>query len=308
MTQSLNPSPADSTPPGWYQTVYGTTAWWNGTQWTDQTPATVEWHAVTTQETEQWDDSQWAIANEVQPEPKKRKWWTGLLLVFGVIPWLFAFVLFGTVIALLLALATQPDFDYDTFTTYAGLGFFGLLFQQIGMATWPLFAAKARNLDWKKDLGFEFERKDIAYGIAGMIVGYALALLGVYAVQLITGEAGEGNTQLITESAGYWKYGLAALATFGAPISEEIFFRGYLLKGALRHMPAWISIFLMTIIFTSIHYTGGGWEQLGTVFASLVGVSFVLNYLTYKTGRISASIIAHTLFNGTTVGILLFFT
>lgn len=88
-----------------------------------------------------------------------------------------------------------------------------------------------------------------------------------------------------------------------APIVEEIIFRGMLQTALLGQRRAtatwrWATIFVASVVFTSIHIqTGPGginWEHL----PPLILLSCTLGYLYERTGSLWPSIALHALFNG----------
>ncbi|MGM5629370.1 type II CAAX endopeptidase family protein [Apibacter raozihei] len=76
-----------------------------------------------------------------------------------------------------------------------------------------------------------------------------------------------------------------------APIFEEIFFRGFILKGMLNNkVPPYKAIIISSIIFGGIHIFP--WQVLAGILAGIVlGISF------YKTGSLAVSTLLHFLNN-----------
>jgi membrane protease YdiL (CAAX protease family) len=75
-----------------------------------------------------------------------------------------------------------------------------------------------------------------------------------------------------------------------APICEEIFFRGYLLMGLTRAMPAWLAITLTSLIFAAAHASPGS-------FVLLFVLAIFLGILRIATGSLWPGIILHMLNN-----------
>lgn len=76
----------------------------------------------------------------------------------------------------------------------------------------------------------------------------------------------------------------------GAPLAEELMFRGVIQSRLERAMPVWIAIVLQAVLFGFIHGTP---VQIG--YAFLMGLLF--GYIRYRTGSILPTIAAHAAFN-----------
>jgi CAAX protease family protein len=84
----------------------------------------------------------------------------------------------------------------------------------------------------------------------------------------------------------------------GAPIVEELFFRGLLLKGLMARLPVPAAILISALLFGLAHFE--------TVqFAGLAVFGVVLGVLAWKTGRLAPSIGAHMAFNAAAVASLI---
>lgn len=78
-----------------------------------------------------------------------------------------------------------------------------------------------------------------------------------------------------------------------APLSEELFFRGFMYAGLRRAMPIWPAAIVSGLIFGSLHLGGG---NIGVAIQlSVFGV--ILAYLYERTGSLWAPILAHGLNN-----------
>jgi hypothetical protein len=86
---------------------------------------------------------------------------------------------------------------------------------------------------------------------------------------------------------------LILLAVVGAPLVEELFFRGLLQGAFTRRIRAIPALFVTAIIFSFAHVLNEGLLALVALFPMAV----VLGYLRYRTGRLAAGMAAHALFN-----------
>jgi membrane protease YdiL (CAAX protease family) len=91
---------------------------------------------------------------------------------------------------------------------------------------------------------------------------------------------------------------LVLLTVIGAPIIEELFFRGLVLRSLLRRLPPWAAITISSLLFALVHFQPLQFVALA-IFGAIVGV------LALRTGRLGPSICAHMAFNATTVIVLL---
>jgi membrane protease YdiL (CAAX protease family) len=106
------------------------------------------------------------------------------------------------------------------------------------------------------------------------------------------------NTQILTgqKSSTTGLIVVALIAAVGAPIFEELFFRGFL-RTALASRLGSGAILAQAILFGLAHYqTGLGWQNLSIVVA-ITGLGLVLGYTAQRTGRLAAGMLAHGLFN-----------
>jgi uncharacterized protein len=94
---------------------------------------------------------------------------------------------------------------------------------------------------------------------------------------------------------------VVALAVIGAPLVEELFFRG-LLQGAFsRRVGAVPAIFVTALIFAVAHITSEG----PTAPVILFPAGVMLGYLRFRTGRLAAGMVAHATFNASLFLLLL---
>ena len=80
----------------------------------------------------------------------------------------------------------------------------------------------------------------------------------------------------------------------GAPLIEELFFRGLLLRALLGRMPVPLAVVLSSVLFALAHFEA-------VQFAGLAAFGAVLAYLAWRTRRLGLSIGAHMAFNAAAV-------
>ncbi len=90
---------------------------------------------------------------------------------------------------------------------------------------------------------------------------------------------------------------LGVLVVVGAPIVEELFYRGLLLRSVERRFGSRVAIGASALVFASAHF-----ELLQ--FPALLALGVVLGVLAVRYGRLGPAIFAHAGFNAVTMAIL----
>lgn len=91
---------------------------------------------------------------------------------------------------------------------------------------------------------------------------------------------------------------IVVLVVVGAPIVEELFFRGLVLRAMEARYSDWLAMAGSAVLFGLIHF-----QPLQ--FAGLTLFGFVLAYCAHRTRRLGMGMLAHAAFNATTVVLLL---
>lgn len=213
--------------------------------------------------------------------------WT---VVDFVLVWLGGF--FGTGVFLAIGLAFERE-DVGLVLALAGqyIGNLGVL--------WLL---KNRKKDG--DLRFIVEPGDIVYVGLGLILQMAIALLFLPLAQLLFPDgrpiqevsevlADESTTTLL-------KSALLAAAVLLAPLTEELVFRGVLLR-ALEHRTRRVAIVVTAAVFAAVHILGLDvnelWASAAVVLPPIFLLGLVLAWVTLRTGRLGPAIFLHSGWN-----------
>ena len=157
------------------------------------------------------------------------------------------------------------------------------------------------------DYGFHVPRpKDVGIGfVGGVVAGVVPILLAVLAIWATTGFKSAHGTA--TKIAGIKPEGTAGwivvilLVVVGAPIIEELFFRGLVQGAFMRRIGSTSAIFVTALIFCACHTLNEGPIAPMILFAP----ALVLGYLRVRTQRLAAGMVAHATFNGLTLCLLL---
>lgn len=173
----------------------------------------------------------------------------------------------------------------------------------LGLLVFPWLMARHRRMSFAGATAFTQKVRDIpiglAIGAAAQIV--AIPLLYLALSPLIDPDDLSGPARMLTDRAND-PLGIALLVLIvliGAPLVEEIFFRGVLFATLRDRCKPWIMVAVTSLIFMAFH--AGQWLQYPGLL--LFGVLAGLMY--YKTGRLGAAIWTHVGFNAVTVVALL---
>lgn len=173
----------------------------------------------------------------------------------------------------------------------------------LALAGWPIIATIRRGNGPRIDLGLRLTWSDTGWGVAAGLVGLlaagAAALLTRLVVPDVTSSASEAAQQLEAGAGrpALMVFGLMILV--GAPLVEELFFRG-LFFAALRKrgVGALVSILITAVAFAAFHFEP-------TRFLVLLPTGLVLGWVRWRTGTTGASMIGHGVVNAPGAVVLL---
>jgi membrane protease YdiL (CAAX protease family) len=125
--------------------------------------------------------------------------------------------------------------------------------------------------------------------------------IGLYGVALlIAASFGEQENELtrILKSSRTVVYVVAFVATFTAPLVEEVVYRGVLYSAFRVKLSEPLAIFLVTLVFALIHVPQY-LPNYGTIIVITI-LSLTLTLVRAKTGSLLPCVVIHTIFNGIT--------
>ena len=167
-----------------------------------------------------------------------------------------------------------------------------------------MLAARLKGNSVMSDFGLRIRALDVPVGIA---IGVGCQFVLVPAVSLpwaalldrSTDELSAPAQELADKATDPLGVVLLVLiVVLGAPIVEELFFRGLLQRSIVRRFSPGIGVAVTALVFGVSH-----WEVLQ--FPALVAFGAVLGVMAVRTGRLGPSIVAHLAFNAVTVAALL---
>jgi uncharacterized protein len=184
-------------------------------------------------------------------------------------------------------------------------GLAGQAFSQIGLWTGMVgvvvFASRRKGAGrLADDFGFRIRWSDVGLGVAVALVVQLLVLPAIgFLLQPLLGEpeVSEPVRDMIEDSRGPAYVGLLLSVAVGAPIVEELFFRGLLLRSLQRRFGVALAIALSGVAFGLAHGSTLAVNAVILVMISLTVFGAVLAGLAIRTGRLGAGIVAHAAFN-----------
>ena len=219
------------------------------------------------------------------------------------LPFIFVFAIAGMVISL-------PFIGGDGLTELTGgeadtvpvaVVALSLVGQQLGQGLWPMVVSWWKGLGPVADWRLGFKPIDLALGLGTAIIGVGCAAVAAAVVSSLVDLADDSeadNTQFLTDADGTpWLYVLLFAVIVGAPVAEELFFRGLTLRSIENRFGPVAAVIGSTILFTLPHFIGSGLDGTLVLFASIGAVGAVLGTVTVIVGRLWPAIIAHMAFN-----------
>ena len=165
------------------------------------------------------------------------------------------------------------------------------------------FSRRKGTGDLRLDMRLRVESRD---PVVGLPVGIATQLIVVpllyipilWILDKNADDLSDAARELTDRASGVGILLLVVLVVIGAPIVEELFFRGFLM-GALERTTgrAW-GLWISALFFGAVHF-----EPLQ--FAALVLFGLIAGWLVQHYGRLGPAIFAHMGFNAVTIAILL---
>jgi len=128
---------------------------------------------------------------------------------------------------------------------------------------------------------------------------YVLTLIAFFALAWLVGSIiPEQETELtrILKSSRYAVFLVAFMATFTAPLVEEVVYRGILYSALQKTVGVWLSVAIVTGLFIIVHVPQY-FESAATLILLSV-LSLVLTAVRALTSNLWPCVVLHTLFNG----------
>ena len=237
------------------------------------------------------------------PARHERPWWGIGDILLGV-PLIVMVSVIGTIVGVaFIGLDGLQTFieDGEDAVIPPALMVCSLLGQQIGQGAWPIIVSKWKGLGPVADWGLRIKPIDplIGIGVAFMAMGAAAVVSAIVAAIVgLTDESQADNTQLLRDAEGTpWIYVLVLAVVIGAPLSEELLFRGLFLRAIEKRSGPVVAVIGSTVLFILPHWIGAGLAGTAVLFSAIGVVGLVLAIVTIQLGRLWPAIFAHVVFN-----------
>ena len=169
----------------------------------------------------------------------------------------------------------------------------------IGTLGIPLWLYYSKGVSWRQ-FGWRFKRSDIFKGLLiglGTQIAAGLLYLPLYVI-FDDIDVSEPAKELVDKATGLGVFLLFLVVVAGAPVVEEIFYRGLTLKAFEKKMGGRLALVASSLLFAVAHLQF-------VQFPALFLFGFVAAYLARKYDRLGRAVWAHVGFNATTVIALL---
>lgn len=270
---------ADEQPAGWYPDPFDRLPfrWWDGVAWTA--------YAAAADRQVQWDP---APIETSEAPPAGLPGLVTAAVGYGVAIAL-AFLISGA-----LVLADRPGGR----TAELALSELGLWGGLVGACV--LVSRRHGTGSVFRDFDFRFRWVDLGFGFAGAIAGRILSAAMVAPLPVTSRRLKDIDRSVFhnaTHGAMAWTV-LIVVTCVGAPLVEELFFRGLLQTRLVGRYGVVPGIIGASLLFGAAHMIA--WQGIDT-FAyawAIAGGGLVLGTIRSLTGRLGPGIVAHAVFNG----------
>jgi membrane protease YdiL (CAAX protease family) len=163
------------------------------------------------------------------------------------------------------------------------------------LAGWPLLVTRLRGNGPRIDLGLRLTWHELGWGVVTGVLVLTLAAVLTLISTAIFGEfdsaAGEAARGIMAEGNQLTLVGFALMLVIGAPIAEELAFRGLLFAGLRKRgvRPA-LAVVISAVAFALFHFEP---VRLGV----LIVIGLVLGVARARSGSLGVSIVAHAVNN-----------
>ncbi len=149
----------------------------------------------------------------------------------------------------------------------------------------------------------EAQWSDVPLGVVtGLVLQVPILSIVLIVMELIFGELEPtGRAGALVDGASSSNLVLVLLivcVAIGAPLVEELFYRGLVQPALIRKTNVPVGIAVTSLIFGAVHFA-----LVELIPLSVVGLAFGI--VAHKTGRLAPAIVAHMVFNGFTLAVLL---
>lgn len=267
-------------PPGWHADPWGSAEWrwWDGVQWTPYVWP-IPWSATATA----------ASGAPLRPTRMRKAFWPAIGLML-------ASIVAGIAAAIPFAVAAMLLADESTVTTVTVAVFYPMTFAGFWWSS-RLLSRRYGTGDLRADFGWRrFTAADLGWGaLAGIGAVVAQGLVGLafarpdddsYRDAVLGGDP--GVAMLVV---------MAFAVVVGAPLFEELLFRGPVMRSLVERFGAVAGVVLQGAVFSLYHIVGDPRLARLWYLAPLFVVGVIFGAAAQRTGRMATSQVAHAVMN-----------
>jgi membrane protease YdiL (CAAX protease family) len=176
--------------------------------------------------------------------------------------------------------------------------------QNISIIAWLAMVARRKGTgSLRGDFGLELRKPVSAWfsDLPWFFVGIGLQLAALIPIGILDSIYGHTAKQDVVKTADHasgWQIPVLALTiVLLAPLTEELLFRGALLRSLLRRVTPTAAVLLSAVVFGLVHALGD--PSIGTMIAlpAIILLGVVSGYQAARTGNLTRSILLHVGFN-----------
>lgn len=181
--------------------------------------------------------------------------------------------------------------------------FFGTAAFQVLQATYPWLVSRRKGLGIEEDWRFVSSLpNDIFIGLVLAVlcvIGSQAATFAAAALVGLEDTADASNTGILDDNRGsIWIVGVIFLVVVGAPLAEELLFRGLVLRILQKSFGSVFAVVASSLLFALPHWQAdASWQETVVLLSALAAVGLVLATGAVITNRLGPAVIAHFLFN-----------
>ena len=271
---------------GWYDDPFGRFRFrfWDGERWTG--------YAANTEV--EWDDVEPANASvaETDVAPVKRGLITAIV---------------GYALGVALAFGVEVAFEA---ADRPGNRLLWLVASQLALwsglvGACALVSRRRGSGSLRRDFDWRFRKADVGFGVAGAVAGRLVGALVAIPVAIPFGQSKapeRGVFDRVTDSPWSW-FVLVLIVCVGAPVIEELFFRGLMQPRLVERFGASVGLVVTALLFGAAHMINWQGSLTFVYAASIAGGGLVLGVVRHITGRLGPAIWAHFFFNAQAVAL-----
>jgi hypothetical protein len=203
-------------------------------------------------------------------------------------------IVVGTYVSILLTrfVLESVDLGSDWLTVVFA---YCVLFGQMAGWCW-VFSQLFGTGSLRRDFGLEIRVDDIGWGalaFAGTMAGRIILL--IFLSNEVDDPVRDPGRSIDFKGAALVAFGVAAI--IGAPIVEELVFRGVLQRGLTKLTGAPIAIVVQGLLFAAYHFVPNGENYSDFYFGALAIFGIAVGIAAERTGRLGPGMVAHAINN-----------